>query len=80
MNPHDRAPAPPPDDRLDAVMWELRKGSRVARCDLWRHPLGWELRCDVDGETRQTAVQRRRDTAEDLAHDWQAAFNGKGWV
>ena len=36
---------------LEAVMWELRKGSRTARCELWRHPLGWEVRCDVDGET-----------------------------
>ena len=78
MNPYDG----PPDallDPLDAVMWELHKGSRVARCELWRHPLGFEVRCDVDGETRQTAVQRRRDTAEDQAHDWQQAFGQKGW-
>ena len=80
MNPHDRDQTAAPDDRLDAVMWEIRKCSRIARCELWRHPLGWEVRCDVDGETRQTAVQRRRDTAEDLAHDWQRAFVGKGWT
>lgn len=72
-------PDPPPVSRLEAVVWECRKGTRIARCELWRHPLGWEVRCDVDDETRQTAVQRRRETAEDQAHDWQRAFFGKGW-
>ncbi|AMY10665.1 hypothetical protein LuPra_03904 [Luteitalea pratensis] len=79
MHPHDGQPDALIDDPLDAVMWELRKGSRVARCELWRHPLGWELRCAVDNKVRQTAVQRRPETAEDLAHDWQHAFAGKGW-
>ncbi len=71
---------PPASHRLEAVMWELRKGVRVARCEMWRHPLGWEVRVDVDSETRQTAVQRRRATAEDLAQDWQRLFAGKGWA
>ena len=74
MNPLDRKPVPPPDEQLEAVMWTLRKGARVAECVLWRHPMGREVRCAVDYEVRQTAVQRRRDTAEDLAHDWQQAF------
>jgi hypothetical protein len=68
-----------PEHRLQALMWEVRKGVRVARCELWRHPIGWELRCDVDNETRQTAVQRLRDKAEDLAEDWKQAFEAKGW-
>jgi hypothetical protein len=72
-------PYAPTDDQLVALMWEARKGARVARCGLYRHPLGFELRCDVDGDTRQTAVQRRRETAEEQAHDWQQAFAGKGW-
>jgi hypothetical protein len=67
------------DDRLAAVRWELRKGARVARCDLWRHPLGWEVPCDVDGDVRQTAVQRRRETAEEEARDWQQEFVARGW-
>jgi hypothetical protein len=79
VNPYDRDEAAPPDDRLVALMWEVRKADRIARCELWRHPLGFEVRVDVDSETRQTAVQRRRETAEDLAHDWQQAFAGKGW-
>lgn len=70
----------PADDQLVAVLWEARKGSRGARCELWAHPLGWEVRCAVDGDVRQTAVQRRRETAEDQAQDWLQAFKGRGWV
>jgi hypothetical protein len=79
MNPHARDSSASPEERLAAVIWELRKGSRIARCDPWRHPLGWEVRCDVDGETRQTAVLRVRETAVDRAADWQRAFEAKGW-
>lgn len=78
MNPHDRSTRQAPGSRLVAAKWEARKGGRVARCDRWLQPLGWELRCDVDGETRQTAVQRRRETAEDMAHDWIAGFEKLG--
>lgn len=69
-----------PKDQLVTVMWEQRKGGRIARCELWQHPLGFELRCAIDDDVRQTAVQRRRDTAEDLAADWQQAFQVKGWA
>lgn len=69
----------PLDERLLAVLWELRKGSRIARCEQWRHPLGVEVRCDVDGETRQTAAFRLRENAVDQADDWQQAFKAKGW-
>ena len=65
-------------DLLEALMWKLQKGQCVAQCELWRHPLGWEVRCDVDGELVQAAVLRRRESAEDQAHDWQQAFRAKG--
>jgi pentose-5-phosphate-3-epimerase len=60
-------------------VWELRKGSRISRCELWKHSLGFELRCDVDGDVRQTAVQRCRETAEDVAVNWRQAFKARGW-
>jgi hypothetical protein len=72
------APIPYENDRLEAVMWERFQSPRVSRCELWRHP-GWELRCEVDGETRRTAVQRRRDTAEEQASDWLSASESRGW-
>jgi hypothetical protein len=33
-----------------ATLFELRKGTRRAICKLWNHPIGGELRCEVDGE------------------------------
>ena len=34
------------------LVWELRKGLRVARCELHGHPLGVEARVAVDGDLK----------------------------
>ncbi len=64
---------------LVAIMWEARRGGHIACGELRRRPDSWEVRVTVDGHTHQTRVQRRRDTAEDVAHDWQAVFAREGW-
>lgn len=79
MNPYDRTPAPPPDEKLIAVLWSATKADRRAVCVLWHHAIGFEARVDVDDETRQTAAFRMRVNAEDQADDWLQAFKGKGW-
>ena len=38
--------------------WRLTKGSRAVACDIWTHPLGGELRCEIDGEMFGTRASR----------------------
>lgn len=60
-------------------VWTLHKGDRVASCHLWTHPLGGEVRLDVDslwcrGETHQVGL-----ALIDVALEWKRHFEGKGW-
>jgi len=75
----------PPEWRGHAVLigehWKLTKGNRVAVCSLWNHPIGAEVRCDVDGEMRQTKAAGRDYLALlDEADAWKAQFQEKGWA
>jgi hypothetical protein len=66
--------------REAAEVWRLRKGARVAACALWTHPLGAELRVSVDGETHRTEATRVGHSLLDLADEWKAQFQRKGWT
>jgi hypothetical protein len=60
--------------------WKLTKGASVAVCALWDHPLGAEVRCDVDGEMRRTKASRELGQLLDASDEWQKAFEEKGWT
>jgi hypothetical protein len=59
-------------------IWRLTKGMRVAVCTLWNHPIGAEVRCNVDGDMRQTKASRDVGELLDEAHEWRKAFEAKG--
>ena len=61
-------------------LWKLTKGARVAVCTLWDHPLGAEVRCDVDGEMRRIKASRDLGDMLDASDAWKAAFQEKGWT
>lgn len=66
--------------REQALVWQLTKRRRSARCGLWSHPLGWELRVTVDGELVRSQAYR---VAEDVLADsqqWRRQFAEKGWT
>jgi hypothetical protein len=69
-------PAPPTDERL----WALTKGTRSSTCVLRAHPLGVEVRVDVDGEAQMTQVHRLKADACIDAAALEDAFLGKGWI
>ena len=69
-------PPPPSDERL----WALTKGARSATCVLRSHPLGVEVRVDVDGEAQMTQVHRLKADACIHAATLEDAFFGKGWT
>jgi hypothetical protein len=92
MNPHDtRRPREAPNgasinipeyyDRpqLAAELWILRKGTHEAICALWTHPIGGEIRIEVDGELLRSQAGRNGTSLMDLAFEWKSQFVMKGW-
>lgn len=67
----------PPEWRGHAVklaeLWRLTKANHVAVCTLF-HPIGWEARCDVDGDIRQTKSGRELAPLLDESDTWKAAL------
>jgi hypothetical protein len=67
--------APPADEKL----WELRKGTRVAVCWRRRHPNGFQLRVDVNGDTLRTTVEPTQDGADEASRHMYASMLARGW-
>lgn len=65
--------------REAGTMWTLRKGTRVAACQLWTHPIGGEVRITIDGDLLRSEARRDAATLIRLALEWQRQFEGKGW-
>ena len=62
------------------LWWRLTKGSRAVSCFIWTHPLGGELRCEVDGEMFGTRASRSLKDLLDASREWRTAFEAKGWT
>ena len=58
--------------------WTLRKGTKVARCRLVSHQLGWELRLLV-GELLRSQVCRSSDEILTTPKSWKMAMMGNRW-
>ena len=69
-------PAAPPDEEL----WRLVKGRRVAVCWQRRHPLGFEVRLDLNGDTLRTTVERTVEAAREQSAYMRDAMTAKGWT
>jgi hypothetical protein len=65
---------------LLGTVWTLHKGSRSATCEVWSHPLGWELRLSTDAEFVRSEVCRSLVGYLDVADGWKIAFTEKGWA
>jgi hypothetical protein len=62
------------------VMWSLHKGERRMHCRLSNHPVGWELRLDVDGELVRSQVCRAEGDVFDLSDEWRTVAVAASWV
>lgn len=67
---------PPADERL----WLLTKGTKTAACWQSLHPLGLELRLEVDYEVRRTRVARTVDEARAESARWLDLMLMKCWA
>ena len=65
----------PPDEEL----WRLVKGRRTAVCWQRLHPLGFELRLDVNGDTMRTTVEGTEEAARAQSVYMRQAMLDKGW-
>jgi len=68
-----------PEPRADEELWRLTKDTRTAVCSQRLHPLGLELRIDVDGDTRMTRVSRSVDEAWAERERLRMSMEAKGW-
>jgi hypothetical protein len=59
--------------------FRLEKNRNLARCAIWTHPLGWELRLLINEDLRQSQVCRSQTEVFDTAESWKAAYVAKGW-
>jgi hypothetical protein len=60
-------------------VWTLHKGRKVARCVVWPHQFGWELRLTAALELLQTHVCRSETELIETQEQWKAAMLEKGW-
>ena len=57
----------------------LSKGKRQATCELWSHPIGWELRMKAAGRLLAAKVCRTREDVFDVYDEWKATMMSSGW-
>jgi hypothetical protein len=60
-------------------VWQLRKGKRLATCELWTHPIGGEIRVEAAGDFVRSEAGRDGLKLIDLAMEWRQQFVEKGW-
>ena len=72
----------PPERPPDAFRMTKPKADHTltAVCEVWTHPLGWELRLEIDGHGLQlSSVVRSARELQHTADHWHAAMIEKGW-
>lgn len=68
-----------PANRL-GQWWTLHKGDHSVTCDIYTHPIGGELRCDVDGELFATHASWNLQELLGVSEKWKASFEEKDWA
>ena len=64
---------------LLTAAWTLQKGPRAARCTIWSHPLGFELRLLCSEDLPRIKVCRTPEAMVRLQAAWRAALEARGW-
>jgi hypothetical protein len=59
--------------------WRLTKSQHIAECELFAHPLGWELQLSIDRELHRSQVCRSQDDVLDVQEYWRTLMRDKGW-
>lgn len=65
---------------LLSPVWALTKGPKTARCEVWSHQFGFELRYLVGRELVSSMVVRSHKELVDVCLKWKDALTEKGWT
>lgn len=60
--------------------WTLTKGTKIARCILWSHQFGHELKLVVGDELLRSQACRSGEQILTTHDEWKAAMLAKGWT
>jgi hypothetical protein len=64
--------------------WRVRRqgcdAAREAVCRLFSHPLGWELRVEVDAQLVRSEVCRSEAQVTQVSEGWKSAMIDRGWA
>ena len=63
-----------------ASLFIVRKGDKIACCQLVTHQLGWECRLLIESDLVQSLVCRHQDDVFTTGEHWKAAMIEKGWT
>jgi hypothetical protein len=63
-----------------ANVWILEKSGRTLVCRLTSHPLGWELRLELDRELWRSQACKVEDDVFSTAEQWRAQPQSHGWT
>jgi hypothetical protein len=67
-----------PEQLRELFTLSKQSGAR-ARCVLWSHLFGWELRLDVNGSLVRSQVMRNGSEIETVSVDWRDGMIKDGW-
>jgi hypothetical protein len=65
--------------KLLATWWTLGKSRRTARCHLYSHQLGWELRLEGVDDLPRTQVCRSETEVLEVQEQWRSLLETNGW-
>ena len=70
-----------PEQLPDGFQAIMPRGPRTmtATCEVWTHPVGWELRLIIDGGTLMATVVASASEMRALVAAWRAAMQKHGW-
>ena len=61
-------------------LWTLHNGLRRFYCDLFTHPLGWQLRRELDGSLLIMEVCKTETDVFLVCDDWKRTAIDGGWI
>ena len=61
-------------------IFKLTKADRVARCALWSHEFGWELRLTLAGSLIRSQVAREFPEILAAFDQWKTTMVNDGWA
>lgn len=67
-----------PEELREAFTLTKPSGVR-ARCAIWTHMFGWEIRLDVKGAIVRTQVTRDPAAVNCMCDEWRSGMVAEGW-